>query len=155
MRPSKFRLALMVAVIGILSFLSVGHSQFYIESLKWDGDLTEKIITTTSDTTDVFYIPMDYRVSARYGKDYPTKLAWQFNTVEVNDSTHVIYKYQLSLDGTYWLTAVACDTITTEDGVSVAALTSWTTALYGRIIATAKLAAADTVTLSGTFCKIY
>lgn len=142
-------------VLIVLAMASFAEAQFYKEALKWDGDTSEMCITTQHDTTDAFLLPMDYNVRSNYGKDYPAQLAFQFNTVEQNDSTHITWKYQLSLDGSKWLTAVAIDTMTAEDEISVKTLSSWSSALYGRLIATAKLASGDTVYVSGTFCKIY
>lgn len=147
--------AFLALVFALVVIPALVQAQFYQEPLKWEGTESCLIVKNYVDTSDVFYIPKDYVAAARYGKDYPAQLGWQWNTLEENDSTYVTFKYQLSLDGENWLTAVLFDTVKTEDANQIKIINSWNLALYGRIIATGVMATGDTVTLSGTFAKKY
>ena len=141
---------LLVAVVVLaLAALAIAGGGVSISPLYWQnaGSTTASIVQAGADTSGSFSL-----FRGRGGREsFVERLGVNINTTEVNDSTYIIISLDISPDGANWVAYSNLDTLVTanEDVYKFVDLTSLPCAKYGRIRITGKMAAGDTVTVTG------
>ena len=137
---------LFVALFCILFTMTPLFADGYaVHRARFDTIVTDTLVAADVDTSAAFLLAKNYRTTSKLGTDYPTTLTIQTITSEINDSTWVSTTLQVSMDGSNWETVSILDTTTIADGNFIAQVSSFDSALWGRLLNTSAVATGDTL----------
>ena len=137
------KIALTALIVALLASVAAA-SGFKVATCMFGSSTSTSIVQAGKDTSDAIE-PLS-RGAFRNAK-FPTAVALQWKTVEVNDSTYIYLDLQVSADNSNWSTWAHLDTTTTADDIPVYTFSSIPSYPYWRVIVTGAMAAGDTVTV--------